>query len=214
MHMLNIPIKKEPVDAIGLALRWSYEYRDDVKSCVSVEHLMKYRELFEFDFINACEWLVETRRHIPTRKVLVHHDMNAANFMIQHDTRRIYFLDFEFSAYGSRGHDLGNHFNQRMFDVRNLKTFLSEPYREYPTEAERRAFISEYLQETKRLTANDVRFGFDENGLDSIDNVLMDADFGSLIFAILFSIWFIRDYENLVKLEFVEAFFVSFRDFS
>ena len=50
-------------------------------------------------------------------------------------------------------------------------------HKEYPSEASRRAFVKAYADECKRLGTFD---NWDENGADSVDNILLQCDFGIL----------------------------------
>lgn len=73
--------------------------------------------------------------------------------------------------FNPRGLDIGHHFIHWLFTP-DLKTmdFLSKQL-DYPDENIRRAFVEEYLKETKML----VDYEFED--IDSVDHVMMETDF-------------------------------------
>ena len=76
-----------------------------------------------WDVQATVDWLKEIFPKIKSRVVLVHGDMNRANCIIRDDIEneldRVVLLDYEFSAYGWRGQDIGLHFANRQMDVNN-----------------------------------------------------------------------------------------------
>lgn len=92
---------------------------------------------------------------------------------------RLVLIDYEFSGYNYRGIDLGNHFGMKFFDFGSSCFVTGYPY---PSEAFRRRFLSCYLNEVKACNQETGIFAdWDDNGIDSIDHVVMEAEFGVLI---------------------------------
>lgn len=77
--------------------------------------------------------------------------------------------DFEGSCYASRGRDLGAAITCQMFEMGEPGDFYI--CQDFPDEEWRRKFLRFYLDMCRELNAD-----FDENGLDSIEQLMLEAD--------------------------------------
>ena len=117
-HHAQVPINKRPTSIA--------DKLDALFSCL--EDLSK--ELaprpVPIDFKGETDWLRSVFPKLQSRSVLVHGDMNRANCLIRSDKEdpfdKVVLLDYEFSAYGYRGQDIGLHFANRSMDPSNGKT--------------------------------------------------------------------------------------------
>lgn len=189
MHSLDLPVGKEPKDALEISWILTKDFEANVRANVTKDHLSRFGDLFTFDYKSQIEWLRKIRPQVPTRTVLGHHDVNRSNLMVREKDRKVFLLDIEFSSWGYRGADLGSFFNNFMFDNTNMVDFRSHSAMTYPSETRRRTFIGHYLDEIAHLHPYELNASN-----DSIDAVFFESDYYSLVYAILFSIWFLRDY--------------------
>lgn len=184
LHSLDAPITKKVLDVLDVCLTFANQYESDVKPHLSRELITKFNSVFNFDWIHEVQWLQKLRRVIKTR-VVFSHDMNTANALITEPDRNVLLLDYEFAAYTCRGYDLANHLNQRMYSPKlpeqNFITGMPPP-----TEHEKELFVKAYLTEFQRRIDK-----FDDD-LDTFDNVMLDVEFGQLVYAIMFTVMFIN----------------------
>ena len=132
--------------------------------------------LFEFDWRAAYEWMIKVGQKVKTRQVLCTNDMNTANALIREEVdtfgELVTLVDYEFASMNPRGKDLGNHFLFHTLDV-DSPTFLSD--HDHPSEDFRRQIISDYLEAAKKFNTDG---NWDEDGLDSVEHVLLEAEYG------------------------------------
>lgn len=140
--------------------------------------------LVNFDFNSEIEWFRQTAPQIGGRHVFCSSDMNRLNCLIRDEPDKfgeiVTLIDYELSSFSNRGLDIGNHFNWYIIDI-TAKTRLSGM--EYPDEQRRHEFVTTYLEEAKKENYYDK---FDEYGLDSVDQVLKEAEFYGMIYAYFF----------------------------
>lgn len=88
---------------------------------------------------------------------------------------RIVFIDYDAAQYNLRGLDFASHFFGRIVDGRIEGKII--PGAKLPSREEKVAFFKHYQAEIKRLNAFE---NFDENGVDSVDNLLKETLIGTL----------------------------------
>ena len=152
--------------------------------------------MFRFEFAQEINWLVNIINQLKMRKSFILNDMNYLNCLVLNDANkmdgdmdankrrmRVILIDYDMAHHDYRGFDLGIHFLNRVFnfgakDDRVIKGAL------FPSEEEKRRFLAIYQQEIKRLNVwND----FDEDGVDSVDNLLIESLIGQCYYCLIFS---------------------------
>lgn len=177
-HALQLPVSKKKRDLLHISATYQDEYKK--------ENLMKLAEGVGSIDVDYCSYLNEDyhaehaflrsfESKVGGRLVLCHGDLNKNNILIRDtpDTfnERVMLIDYELAATDYRGCDLAGMLYAKMYEMRDDGSF--ELVGEWPDDDYRRTFVTEYLNETKKLNY----FEFDENGLDSLDHVMMELDF-------------------------------------
>lgn len=130
-------------------------------------------------------WIRAEMEKIRSRIVLCQFDTNQQNVFIRDNPRegehKVVLLDYEMAKKTFRGIDIGGHFINRTvkWDVFDKEKTTGYPY---PSIEERKRFINFYLEETERLG---YLSDFDRNGRDSVENVLVEARLGTLLYIVL-----------------------------
>ena len=188
-HSLQLPINKRSFDILAVFLapvdRTKKQLAEFIesKNIIETDPLMSFKRLHDFPFHEECEWLQSIRPQIKQRTVLCSMDPHYLNRLVRNqkpsdpDATRTLIIDYDGCAYFDRGYDLGGHFVHGMFTNRQLR---------YPSEAVT-AFLTAYLEETKKLSQN-----FDTNSLDSLNNLMLECEFNSLVYLITILIFFLK----------------------
>jgi choline/ethanolamine kinase len=136
-------------------------------------------KLRSFDYKKEWEWIFSMRKRIRSRKVMSSYDCNFLNVLVRDSVQEgesaIVLIDHEATLVGYRSQCIGCHFMNWMLKWKGTSDKRSGL--PYPSEQKRRDFIIAYLTEQKRLAYIP---DFDEDGFDSVDKVMMEADFGVL----------------------------------
>lgn len=199
-HCLKQPISKVP---------WSIE--SIVNSCLArfaekkqTLHQKGYlssqvHSLIQFDFKSEIEFVTSVLAQLKQRVVFSSNDMNRSNFLVLTDAqtghdlhpRDILLIDYEFCCYNYRGFDLGNYFSMKVFDF-GAEKFLTG--QEYPSIEYRRQFIQKYIETIRNSPAKPD--DWDEETIDSPENILMECDFGSFAVRLINIAWLLRDLDT------------------
>ena len=188
-HSIKLPIKQERLDIVAKMMQSLSENKQRLRQFLDStdmesEQRSSFEKVYNFPFQEEKSWLNCIGAKIKQRIVLSTMDPNYLNRLVRNvnptdpDTPRILFIDFDMTSYSDRGYDLAGHFVNRMFnapDSNNKMSGLS-----YPSESERNVFLSVYLKEAKRLFED-----FDENHLDSLENLILEVDFNAMGYAIV-----------------------------
>lgn len=182
-HSLDFPFNRER----GYGQDWSKIFnraKEDfnlwIESAASTantvpdEVINSFKELFSFPFAQELAWLASTIAKIKHRTVFCNMDPNYLNRLVKKKTTlsahedRCMIIDFDISCYYHRGYDLGGLFVSRTFDL------LAEDYSSgfpYPSQEERDAFLTRYLDESRHVFDD-----FDPVSPDNIENIRKEAD--------------------------------------
>jgi len=183
IHNLKLPITSKILDTLEMAKESlklfdtadGHEYHQKLAAQMGP---LDISYIFEFDWRSAIEWMIDVGKKFETRHVLCTNDMNIANALIRDKPDKfgeyVTLVDYELASMNPRGIDLGNHFLFHTIDV-NSPTFLSGI--DYPSEDLRQKIIGEYLEQSKIFHNGS---DWDENGIDSIEHVLLEAEHGCL----------------------------------
>ena len=143
--------------------------------------------LCNFNFAKETDFLEEQYKTLPMRRNFVLDDMHFANCLVRNEPKegelRVLLIDYDLGHFGFRGIDLGAHFFNRRFDYESTENKII-PGTEFPSDEEKRRFLRIYQQEIKRLN---VWRDFDETGIDSIDNLLLESLIGILQFTLYYA---------------------------
>ena len=176
--------------------------RDYVKSN---EKIKKYNLDLDFwhsfDYPGEIDWLENLLRTLPMRRSFIIYDMNYLNCLVRNDPKadqmRVVLIDYDLAHFDFRGLDLGIHFYARRLDV-HAKEDKIIPGTEFPSDEEKRRFLRIYQQEIKRLNVFD---DFDETGIDSIDNLLLESMIGQLQWTLHFGCYIMSKPEAFLEFE-------------
>ena len=163
----------------------------------------KVRELFEnFDYPIEQEWVEKIVNSSRMRANFILGDLNYLNCMVRDreniakDESRLVLIDYDAAQINFRGLDFGSHFFGRVMDARiNGKVV---PGAKFPTKEEKIVFLKNYQSELKRICAFP---DFDENGLDSIENLLQESVVGTLQQVLFFLGFTLAQFEMFLRPE-------------
>ncbi|KAG4073901.1 hypothetical protein HA402_014106 [Bradysia odoriphaga] len=172
-HALNMPISQERHQILDVC-----EFYLKKRDFEQFRKLADYAgipdvSLFEnFDVKSEIQWLRKVEQRVSGRIVTISGDLNKNNILIRDEPdkfgERVMMIDYELAARDYRGRDIGQIFSYKVFE---MKDGYFNVCCEYPDEAWRRSFVTEYLKQTKSLNY----FEWDEK-LDSVDHVLMEGE--------------------------------------
>lgn len=145
--------------------------------------------LYSLDYAKEIDWIENQFKTLKMRKNFILNDMNYLNCLVKNNRKngelRVMLIDYDLSHYGYRGIDIGIHFFNRRFQLENKENKII-PNSTFPTLEEKKRFLEIYRDEIKRLNVwND----FDENGIDSVDNLLIESIIGQLQYTLYFGIY-------------------------
>ena len=190
-HSMKVPIVTDQGDIlmhISLFVdQMIEEFKDWIDSGSLSEELisdLKLKPFSAFPFKDEINWIKETESKIKQRVVLSCIDSQYLNRLVRfqqpndlHTTRTV-LIDYDLVTYCVRGIDLAGHFVSRMLSWNNFENFVSGS--PYPNEEEREEFLNSYLKQCKILLDD-----FDEESLDSIENLKLETDLHSLTYVII-----------------------------
>ena len=199
-HSQDFPLVKQPQDIVKILEECYAGYlkiKNEVARTVTPEEFEAARDFFEFDVLTECSWIRKVLPLVNSRVVFSHNDVNRGNHLVRNSDKKIILVDYEFSGYCYRGFEIGNYFGMKMFD------FGAEKFRtgyDYPNEEYRREFIMAYSERIKQngYFAGDWHDS-DDNAIDSVDHIVMEAEFGSFAVRLINVAWCLRDALNWIK---------------
>ena len=201
-HSLKLPIKQHNYDFLGELLisavgaRTQLKHFLDSQDIPQSEPLKRFKKLHDFPLEEESHWVNRIRAQVKQRTVLCTLDPNYLNRLVRSErakdpgVTRTIIIDFDLTAYSDRGFDLGGHFVLRVFDWSRKDTYLTGL--PYPSEGERAAFLSAYLEESCKLLDD-----FDATSLDSLTNLMLEADLNAFVFIISIIIFGFKLYSVL-----------------
>lgn len=171
-HSLNLPIDKNRhnfIADISRYIRGKNKLIDWLDTAnINEEERASFNKLLQYDHTDEHGWLMSVGNSITHRVVMSTNDANYLNRLVRNNTNlkhnqtRCVIIDFDISCYAHRGFDLAGHFIAR---------------KPYPNKNDRRLFLTAYANECE-AHFND----FDKNGIDSVDNMIRETDFYSLVY--------------------------------
>ncbi len=176
-HALQLPVSKKKRDLLHISATYQDQYIKEniVKLATRCNVNLDELSYLEEDYVVEHSFLRSFESKVGGRLVLCHGDLNKNNILVR-DTpdkfdERVMLIDYELAGRDYRGCDLAALLISRTVEMKDDGKF--HIVCEWPDDDYRRMIFTEYLLETKKLNY----FEFDENGLDSIDHVMMEVDF-------------------------------------
>ncbi|KAI1296527.1 Choline/ethanolamine kinase [Halotydeus destructor] len=203
VHCLDVPLHKEPTWFSDTIETWLRSVRSRSPCELRNKNSIKLaRQMLNIDFENEFIWLKSFLADCESPVVFSHNDLQEGNILLPDvpankkpripsancpaivTDDRVVLIDFEYCSYNFRGFDLANHFCEWAFDYSNpnFPHFYAN-LSDLPTEKERRTFIREYLNQTRK------RRGDEMTEIDTEDHLLHEADCYLLASHFLWSIW-------------------------
>lgn len=176
-HSLQLPVSKQKRDMLLMSAISQDEYKKENLLKI-VEHVGLNVDDYSFpdeEYRAEHAFLLSFESKVGGRLVLCHGDLNKNNILVRDSpdkfNEHIMLIDYEAAATDYRGCDLAGLLFVRMFEMKDDGSF--DIVCGWPDDEYRRMIVTEYLNETKKLNY----FEFDENGIDSVDHVMMEIDF-------------------------------------
>lgn len=187
---------------------WIKEISSAKEYFVNNKSLSKYNLdiefLFGIDYNGEVDYLIKKSKTLKLRRNFILNDMNYLNCLVRNNPKdgqlRVVLIDYDLGHYDYRGIDLGIHFFNRRFQV-DAKEDKIIPNSTFPSKEEKGRFLKIYQDEIKQLNIWD---DFDENGIDSVDNLLIESMMGQLQFNLYFGIYMLANPD--IFLEYDPAF--------
>ena len=153
------------------------------------QHKVDMEFLLNFDYEKVTQWVISKCNELKMRKNFIILDMKYLNCLVRNqpmeNEKRVVLIDYDLGQYNYRGIDLGEHFFSRGFGVTAMGDDINIKGSSFFSDEHKRRFLTVYQQEIKRLKIWD---DFDEDGIDSIDNLLIESTMGTIIINLYFGI--------------------------
>lgn len=190
MHAIRHPIIEIPADMVNhieLKLKnFKEEDRQDLD--INPKYIgtgIDKQFVASFSFEQEVAWLHKVQPLINSRNVNCTKDMNRLNCLVRETpdsfNELITLIDYEFVGSAPRASDFAAHFAHWMLDL--TKPDLQGI--DLPSEEIRIEYCVEYLKELKKVAFEK----FDEDGLDSLDNLINEVEFYLLVSFLFHSAW-------------------------
>lgn len=150
-HKLQMPMTKEP-----RMLEQFKGYYEKAK-LLGVDMTQ-----YEKPFFECCNIIKNSNSPI----LFCHNDVHEGNILIDERVKKqgkdesecLRLIDFEYSAYGYRGFDFANHFNEWMYDYSNPEWphYHYNPHH-FPSEEQQRRFIGAYLERSGNYSEENIK---------------------------------------------------------
>ena len=151
-------------------------------------------------------------RRVRSPTVFCHNDLLSGNILqLQlgdespkekaRDVKDLTFIDFEYGAYGHRGFDIGNHWNE-------YAGFECD-YSRYPSEEEKRTFVRGYLEELSISGYDHVED--DERREELTTDLIVEADTYALASHLFWAVWaIIQARYSSIDFDFLDYFYLRY----
>jgi len=150
-HDLDSEIETQNRDNCFMKLTtiWSRQIR---------EYLQLQEESSDFFDVETLDrerdWLVEQLDSLDMPIVFSHNDLQEGNMLIETNTNRLVFIDFEYTGFNYRGYDFGNHLCEYTYAYMG-NTFEFSPDL-FPSDDHIRSCVRAYLSETDATKVENV----------------------------------------------------------
>ncbi|GAM18000.1 hypothetical protein SAMD00019534_011750 [Acytostelium subglobosum LB1] len=132
-HSIEMPTRKQP-SVWNTIKKWSAlapeVYPDEKRQ-------QFYKLLRVDEMKQEAKMLEATLSNLNSPIVFCHNDLLSRNIIVDTQSEKASFIDFEYANYNFRGFEIGNHFNEY--------AGFGPDYSLYPNEEQQRVFLEEYL---------------------------------------------------------------------
>ncbi|KAI8784068.1 choline/ethanolamine kinase-like isoform X1 [Biomphalaria glabrata] len=149
-HSLDMPLCKKPRWFKSLVRGWIRDIQNNLDSnSVTMSRLQEKCPLFNMD--TEFNELLKMANDLNCPIVFCHNDLQGGNILLADkatpQTPRMTIIDWEYGHYNYRGFDLGNHFNEWMFDYTMTdKPGFSFVCSNFPSKEKQFQFFKTYLK--------------------------------------------------------------------
>lgn len=184
-HSLQLPLQRNKIETFRHEV---YSVSPETRTALT-EHVARVApdlldsltDFLQWDISKDKKWLLHVCQKEEFRRAFCIVDTNSLNVLMRKDRTRgksfIVLVDYEMGCYGYAAQDLGGHMMMRTVDIRNEETMLSGL--DYPSMDYISGFVRAYADECREL-------GTWEAG-ETVDHLIRQTLFGSLIWMVLFS---------------------------
>ncbi|CAG2165229.1 unnamed protein product [Oppiella nova] len=174
LHSLDLPIPKTSKDMLHMFTNFFDPPLQESYLEGYVHNQIQNLQTFStVNLIDELQWLTRTVPQVDSPVVMSHNDLNRRNILIKTDTNNnvsdvkdMYFIDFDFSGYASRGVDLGNYFS--CWAQADIVGFDSGPF---PNDHQMLTFIDAYISEMSRLSGD----SYAKHAINSRDSLIKEC---------------------------------------
>lgn len=219
VHTLDVPINKEPTWLFTTMQNWLetamlFKSGDGVlpETASKKSAAAAAKQLLDFDFQEELEWLEPFLKKVKSPTVFCHNDLQEGNILLpdlsgqkpasalknksghkrptSYSDDSVVLIDFEYCSYNYRASDIANHFCEWACDYSNPDyPYFYVKMSNFPSETQRRAFITEYLKQSKRTEQQQPLSVSSEE----VNRILFETDHFVLASHLMWTIWSINN---------------------
>lgn len=159
-HSLEMPLCKKPRWFKSMIRGWIKEIQSNVDIYKEAKNALEKMSP-GFDLEAEFRDLLRTATNLNCPVVFCHNDLQGGNVLFADQATdtipaRITIIDWEYAHYNFRGFDLGNHFNEWMFDYSSTeKPGFAHNFGNYPSKEEQFHFFQAYLKASNYEEVNE-----------------------------------------------------------
>ena len=199
-HSMDIPLARKQSQRVQGFAEQAKKHKPNFLTWLKTADkslLSKYplERLAAFPIEEEYNWIKSLESKISQRVVLCTLDTNYLNRLVKterpkdhrlHDPKelRTFLIDHDLAAYCQRGHDLGGHFVERMYNWGGEESKVTGL--KFPDESDRKYFIFCYLRELKKHFVD-----FDEK-IDSAENITIECSLHSMSHTLMILTYFYK----------------------
>ncbi|GFO01320.1 choline/ethanolamine kinase [Plakobranchus ocellatus] len=156
-HTLDMPLCKKPRWFKSLVRGWIKDVKNNLDKRTEIKDALQKMSP-NFDLEAEYKELLRTASNLNCPVVFCHNDLQGGNVLLADQasgstSAGITIIDWEYAHYNYRGFDLGNHFNEWMFDYSSTgKPGFEYNFSSYPSREKQFHFFRAYLKAAGCLT--------------------------------------------------------------
>ncbi|GFR88621.1 choline/ethanolamine kinase [Elysia marginata] len=153
-HSLDMPLCKKPRWFKSMVRGWIKDVQNNPETYKMAKDALEKMSP-NFDLETEFKDLLRTASNLNCPVVFCHNDLQGGNVLFADQSSdtvpaKITIIDWEYAHYNFRGFDLGNHFNEWMFDYSSTgKPGFEHNFKHYPSREEQFHFFRAYLKATE-----------------------------------------------------------------
>ena len=220
INCLDAPINKKSNWLISKLNSFNSIIKQKIKvEDVDENHKEIAKELLAIDFESEIKWVIKHVLKVESPLVFCNNDVFPPNILVRTDIldhinklgnkkdelfeklldELIVIIDFEFCSYNFRGSEIGNYFNEHLYEYNTPSApyFIADENK-FPDENHRRSFVEEYLLKLKQIKG-------ELSEIDTVDHILKEVEayqIGHNLFWILSGICYSKYITDYHKFDF------------